>query len=353
MKKKKQEEPKKKNKIVDKIDMDNGNFPYAKDIGKTLAKTTLTGSHRAIIDCILDMTYGWYDPKSVKVQKLKKRKTKEQITCRNFKDFTGIRRNHIPKYIKELVDWKVIKRYKKGQYYLYSLNINANQWNKGIFRESVTRIGDTPKCHKDRGQTVTRVGDTLSQGLGTLEESKTNEKVNKNKALRDSQKPPKETIKRNYIKKEEKEPIYIDKNVEEEKEIFDYWNSLNIIKLPDKTFQDFKNDIKEALKIYSLEEMKDSIKNYSLILKGEEYYYSYEHTISGFLDPKNFEKFRDLEKAKKNFLIRKVSNETEAVEYERYKPEPGKKETEEERKIRYKKSAKRMADLKRELKKHK
>ena len=350
-KKEREEEAKKKNKIVDKIDMDNGNFPYAKDIGKTLAKTTLTGSHRAIIDCILDMTYGWYDPKSVKVQKLKKRKTKEQITYKDFENFTGIIRNNLSKYIKELINWKVIKRQEKGQYYLYSLNINVNQWDKGLFRESVIRIDDTSKCHKDIRQSVIRVDDTLSSGCMTLKESETNEKVNKNKALRDSQKPPKETIKRNYIKKEEKEPIYIDKNVEEEKEIFDYWNSLNIIKLPDKTFQDFKNDIKEALKIYSLEEMKDSIKNYSLILKGEEYYYSYEHTISGFLDPKNFEKFRDLERAKKNFLIRKVSNETEAVEYERYKPEPGKKETEKERKARYKKSAKRIADLKRELKK--
>lgn len=37
----------------------------------------------------------------------------------------------------------------------------------------------------------------------------------------------------------------------------------------------------------------------------------------------------------------------------KYKPEPGEKETEEERKARYKKSAKRMADLKRELKEKK
>ena len=130
------EETKDKNKIINKIDMDNGNFPYAKDIGRSLAKTILTGSHRAIIDCILDMTYGWYDPKSEKVQKLKKRKIKELITYKNFKDFTGITSKHLSKYILELVDWKVINRWKKGQNYLYSLNIDVSQWNTEIFKET-------------------------------------------------------------------------------------------------------------------------------------------------------------------------------------------------------------------------
>jgi len=335
--------------IPDKIDMDNGNFPYAKDIGRTLAKTTLTGSHRAIIDCILDKTYGWYDPKSEKVQKLKKRKTKEQITYRNFEDFTGIKRTKLSKYILKLVNCKVIKRLKKGQYFLYSLNINVRQWDKSIFKESIPLTGDTSKYTPNRGHPIPLTGDTLYPQRGTLEDFKTNEKVNKNKALRDSQKPPKETIKRNYIKKEEKGPIYIDKKLREEKEIFDYWNSLDII--PHKIFKAFKDDIKEALKNYSLEEIKNSIKNYSLILRGEGYLYTYKHTISGFLKPKKFEEFKDLERAKENNLIRRVNGETEAVEYERYKPEPMKKETEEERKARYKKSVKRINELKNNLKK--
>lgn len=327
-KKEREEEAKKKNKIVDKIDMDNGNFPYAKDIGKTLAKTTLTGSHRAIIDCILDMTYGWYDPKSVKVQRIKKRKTEEKITCRVFKYFTGIRRNHIPKYILELVNWKVIKRRKKGQYYLYSFNINVNQWNKGLFRQSVTRIGDTSKSVTRIGDSsVTRVGDTLSQGLGTLADFKTGKKAIYDKALKAIEKTPKETLKETIYKEREKEPIYIDKNLEKErekKEIFDYWNSLNLFE--HKTFNFFKDNIREALKNYSLVEIKNTIKIYSLILKDEKYFYSYEHMISGFLDPKNFEKFRDLEKAKKNFLIRRVGNETDSEDYNipKYEPVQGK-----------------------------
>ncbi len=335
------EEAKKKSNIVDKIDMDNGNFPYAKDIGRSLAKTTLTGSHRAIIDCILDKTIGWYDPKSEKIQKLKKRKIKELITYKYFEAFSEIRRNHISKYIKELIDWKVIKRWEKGRQHIYGFNVNVKQWNKGIFRKSVTRIGYTLKRHKDRGQTVTRISDTLSQGLVTPTDSK----ANNNKALPD----PKETIKRNIYKEREKEDIYIDKNFGEEKEIFDYWDSLNIFK--HKAFKSFEDEIREALKNYSLKEIKNTIKNYSLILKGEEYIYNHKHTISGFLEPKHFEKFVNLEIAKKNYQLKRFINGTdnEEVEYQRYKPKPTKKETEEERKDRCERYAKKAENIRKNL----
>ncbi len=347
-------EAKKKIETTNKIDMDNGSFPYAKDIGRTLAKTILSPSHRAIIDCILDMTYGWYDPRSKKIDKLKKRKTKELITYRTFENFTGIMRNHLSKYILELVNWKVIKRREKGQYYIYSLNVNVSQWNKGIFRESVTRTGDTSKSVPQTGDSsVPQTGDTLALKQGTLAESKTNEKVNKNKALRDSQKSPKETISNNLYKKREKEDIYIDKNLRE-KEIFDYWNSLDIFE--HKTFDFFKDDIGKALKNYSSEEIKDTIKNYSIILKGGEYYYSHEYMISGFLEPQNFEKFRDLEKAKKNYLRRKVNSEIDSGEYDipKYEPEKIKDDkNEEEKRVERAKNVKRAGEIIKELKEKK
>lgn len=339
------EEAKKKSNIVDKIDMDNGNFPYAKDMGRSLAKTTLTGSHRAIIDCILDKTIGWYDPKSEKIQKLKKRKIKELITYKYFECFTGIRRNHISKYIKELIDWKVIKRWGKGQQHIYGFNVNVNQWNKEIFKKSVTRIGDTLKRHKDRGQTVTRVSDALSQGLVTP----TGPKTNNDKAFPD----PKETILNNlYKEREKKGDIYNLKTEEtEETEIFNYWNGLNIVQHKNKTFKLFEKDIKGALKNYSLEEIKNTINNYSLILKAEKYFYSYEHTISSFLEPKNFEKFVNLERAKSNYQVKRLINgiDNEEVEYQRYRPKPTKKETEEERKDRCKRFAKKAENIKKNL----
>ena len=148
----KKKETKKKNRIIDKIDMDNGYFPYAKDIGRTLARTYLNGSHRAIIDCILDLTYGWYDPKSEKVEKSKKRKTEERITYRIFEDFTRITNKHLSKYILALVNWKVIKRHKRGQYYLYSFNINVSQWDKGILVKTTPRTGGALNYPPKRGE---------------------------------------------------------------------------------------------------------------------------------------------------------------------------------------------------------
>ena len=86
----------------------------------------------------------------------------------------------------------------------------------------------------------------------------------------------------------------------------------------------------------------------------ERYFYSYKHTISGFLEPKNFDKFIDLERAKENYQVKKInnqpelSNDTQGSEYQRYRPALG-KETAEERKVRYKDSEKRIKKLKEEL----
>lgn len=129
--------------IPRKIDMDNGYFPYAQDIGRVLAKTTISGSHRAIIDCILSKTFGYPDKKSDKIDKVKRRIIEERITYREFANFTGIMRKNLSKYIKELIDWKMIKRRERGQYYIYRFNVLVSQWNKGIFRETVIRLEDT------------------------------------------------------------------------------------------------------------------------------------------------------------------------------------------------------------------
>ena len=67
---------------IDKIDLDNGSYPIAKDIGRVLAKTNLSGAHRAILDAILDKTFGWYDDNSKKETKLNKFYPRKDIsTC--------------------------------------------------------------------------------------------------------------------------------------------------------------------------------------------------------------------------------------------------------------------------------
>lgn len=204
----KKKEIKEESKIINKIDMDNGYFPYAQDIGRVLAKTYLNGSHRGILDCIFSKTFGYPDKKSNKIEKIKRRVIEERITCREFGDFTRIKRNHISKYILELVTWKIIKRRKRGQYYLYSFNVTVSQWNKGIFERTVPQTRDTLNCPTNEGQSVPQTRDTKNRERGTLEESETGEKVNKDKALQGIQKSPNKLLKK-LIKKAKAEPADI------------------------------------------------------------------------------------------------------------------------------------------------
>lgn len=333
--------------------IEEGHIDIANELVETLAKTNLTSYESRVLWALWRMTWGYVERngKGQMIYKTNRKGNRQpikkkfaRITSEKWVSLTGIKKGNISRTLKRLCKRNiVIKTDNKYKTMTWGFQKHYKQWVKegfGVQRD--TKV-------KKEGFVIHTDNNLLSQEItpSIQRDNKIITKPLENKALPDHQE---NSLKKTYIKKGKKDDIY-DLKKGEEREIFDYWNSLDIFE--HKTFNFFVNDIRGALKNYSLEEIKNSIKNYSLILKGEEYYYSYEHTISGFLDPKNFEKFRDLEKAKKNYLRRGVNGETEAVEYERYKPEPGKKETEEERKIRYKKSAKRIGDLKRELKERK
>lgn len=90
--------------------------------------------------------------------------------------------------------------------------------------------------------------------------------------------------------------IYID--------IFNMWNELRIIKHT-KLTNDIKKAIDSTLKDYTQEEIIQAINNYSIIVKGEEYYFNHKWTLAEFLSRNkhnNIERFLDLEIAKQNFL---------------------------------------------------
>ncbi len=66
-------------------------------------------------------------------------------------------------------------------------------------------------------------------------------------------------------------------------EIFDYWNSLKIIKHIEFTAEREKA-IKKALKKYDVETIKIGIRNYNKILKDESYYFNYKWSLENFLN---------------------------------------------------------------------
>jgi len=128
-------------KLINKIDMDDGNYPYAKDIGRVLAKTRLNNTHRGIIDAVLDKTYGWNDPTSSKKQRLKQRCTNSKIEFKYFEEFTGTPFCKLSVALKELVKWKIIKREKKGRSYIYSFNVMVEEWDRKVFKKRFQQEG--------------------------------------------------------------------------------------------------------------------------------------------------------------------------------------------------------------------
>ena len=88
-----------------------------------------------------------------------------------------------------------------------------------------------------------------------------------------------------------------DKN--DNKYIYSFWNEKKIVnhrKLTDKMVR----KINGALKNYSVDEIKKAISNYSIILKSDDYFWTYQWTLEDFLQ-RGLEKFMDLEKAKNNY----------------------------------------------------
>jgi len=298
--------------------MDNGWFFYAKDIGRTLAKTHLNNSHRAIIDAILDKTYGWIDLKSPNKKPWKRRKTKETISYKFFSDFTGMEKSNLSKNINDLINWKIIKRIKGGRYFQYSLNVNTREWCQKVFRSKYQKeLMHANNPIEDYLDNEPKVIET--DNLRLLKDiTKTDVKANKDKGCMDSNK----LIRNNYINKGEKELKYTMGSFEEEKKIFNFWNDQNINNY--EVFERFKEIIKKVLNIYSSEVVINAIKNYAFILKNEEYYYDYIFSLYNFLEPKNIDKFRDLEIAKNNYKRKKVNGDFKEEEEYNILPYKGK-----------------------------
>lgn len=66
------------------------------------------------------------------------------------------------------------------------------------------------------------------------------------------------------------------------REIFDYWNNIpGLIKHRD--IERFRTSISARLKVYSVDELKESISNYAKIINSDDYYFSYRWQLKDFL----------------------------------------------------------------------
>ena len=70
------------------------------------------------------------------------------------------------------------------------------------------------------------------------------------------------------------------------KEIFDYWNSKNIIVHREIT-DNIKKAINKVLKIYTKEQIKEYIDRYTTVINDKSYFFSYKWTLIDFLNRKD------------------------------------------------------------------
>lgn len=83
--------------------------------------------------------------------------------------------------------------------------------------------------------------------------------------------------------------------------LFDYWLEQDIIQHK-RMNQKMKSHTKARLKDYSVDELRQAIKNYADILKDNKYYWTHKWTYEEFMKPNNFIRFLDESEPKKNFL---------------------------------------------------
>ena len=105
------------------------------------------------------------------------------------------------------------------------------------------------------------------------------------------------------------------------KEIFEYWNSNNIVVHRELTI-DTRKSIEKALKIYSVEEIKTYIDRYNMVIKDKEYFFSTIWTLKDFLSRKNgISDFTDEGSKWLNYLAeknRKTTTRKPTTEYDVY-----------------------------------
>lgn len=127
--------------LIKSIDMDNGYYPIAKDIGRVIAKTTLNSSQVGIILAIIDQTYGYHDPGSLKNLKVKKRRTSAIIGFEFFRSYTGIPNSKLSFEIDRLAKLNIITKKRQSRTFEYALNTQVSTWARSVFKKPFQAAG--------------------------------------------------------------------------------------------------------------------------------------------------------------------------------------------------------------------
>ena len=240
--------------------LENGHTKIANEIMHHLAKIHLSSNQWQVLICIIRKTYGFH-------------KKVDYIANFQIVQATGLCKAVVSRTLEKLTELKIIDL--EGKF--IGFQKDWEQWNKlAIQSTKVSSSANNPEL---------AISSTLAIKLA---EQSTELAIQSTKVSSPAvAQKIKDTI-------QKKDNIYI------------YWNSLKIIEHKILT-DSMKRQMKATLKIYSEDDIKKAMLNYSVILSGKEYFFKYKWTLIDFLQ-RGLEKFMDLEIAKQNYLKEQKKN---------------------------------------------
>lgn len=205
-------------------------------------------------------------------------KEADWLSYRQICKYTGIRhKTRISESVKSLIGKNLI--IKDGKY--FKVNQDFKKW-LCLSKESLEIIKESYQSKKLRNS-VTNDDEKLRNSVTEVTEKR-------NSKLRNIVTPSTD--------KTITDKTYTDNNLI--LEVFNYWNKKGII-IHRKLDQATKSKINVKLKDYSIDEIKDAIHIYSVILKDDSYWWDYKWTLKDFLQ-RGIEKFKDKDIAHDNYL---------------------------------------------------
>jgi len=105
---------------------ENGHIDIANEIAEALAKVQLSGYENRILWVILRKTYGWH-------------KKEDSISITQFEKATRLKRRHIHRTLKQLIEKNIITKNGNGFIIKYGLQKDYEKW------QTITKNGNIPK----------------------------------------------------------------------------------------------------------------------------------------------------------------------------------------------------------------
>lgn len=253
---------------------ENGHTDIANELLDFLCFYRMPGEARQVFDAVIRKTWGWHRKASF-------------ISLEEFSRSTGLKKPNVSRALKSLIDHGIIN-HDNGAYAIIK---DYEQWIGYEYHQAGAK---TPLSPTIKGPLSATIKPEQLQNDGAL--SPTIKATIPQEIISHDNETLSATIK---VYKESIKKVH---SIDIHREILDYWNQRKIIVHRELT-KSIQGAISSKLTRYTREEIMGAIDNYAAILQDSGYILSHHWTLTEFLQ-RSFEKFTDVEVARKNYAKR-------------------------------------------------